>query len=214
MKFISSLLSRSLPGLMTLIVAVGLVGCGYALQNSRSELLDKEGVRTVYVRPLRNNTFKPGVENTVYNALIRTLISHRKVKLVQYEQDADAILQGDVQAAQFSIASTTSASQLSPRLGDRLIFSNQDLVNTQVASAYSASLACGFTLTRRVTPPGKSATLWASSFSRALPFAAANQLDVPGTTSALINESEFERALGEMAVNMMDDVHESMLAMF
>jgi hypothetical protein len=218
MQFVRTLTTRTLTGsswiAMTLLAALGSAGCGYALQNSRSELLDKEGIRTVYVQPLINNTFKPGVENVVYNALIRTLISHRKVRLVQDPEAADAILAGDVGVAQFSISSTTSATGLIPHLPNPLPTSNQNLTNTAIASIYSADLGCAFSLSRRVTPPGKNKVLWASSFSRSKPFSAANQLDVPGTTSALINESEFERALGEMATNMMDDLHESMLAIF
>ena len=211
MKFIPT---QIFPRVMTLLVAIGVVGCGYTLQNSRSELLEKEGIRTVYVRPLINSTFKPGIENVVYNALIRTLISHQKVKLVQDPAVADALLEGTVGVAQFSISSPTSATELKPKLGKVLPHSNVDLNNILVASVYSADLGCAFTLNRRVTPMGKNKVLWSSSFSRSKPFSAANQLDVPGTTSALINESEFERALGEMATNMMDDVHESMLAMF
>jgi hypothetical protein len=187
-------------------------GCGYTLQNSHSELLEREGVHRVYVKPLVNSTFKPGVENIVYNALIRTLVSHGRVKLVQREIDADAVLQGNISAAQFTIAGSTSASQLNPLL-DRPVM-DLDLRNVSVASVYAASLGCEFSLNRRITVPGKKDNLWSSSFSRSKPFSAANQLDVPGTTSALINESEFDRALLEMATNMMDDVHEFMLAMF
>ena len=41
-----------------------------------------------------------------------------------------------------------------------------------------------------------------------------NQLGVIGNTSALINDSEFERSLADLAASMMGDLHESMLAMF
>jgi hypothetical protein len=204
----------SLALLGAVFAALDMTGCGYAFRNSRSEYLEREGVRTVYLRPLTNNTFKPGIENIVYNALIRTLISHRSVKVVQNEKDADAVLLGYVTTAQFAVAAPTSAKELSPHLPNPLPPSNVDLTNTSVASVYSASLACNFSLIRRAPVPGKATTLWNGAPSRSKPFAAANQLDVPGTTSALINESEFERALGEMATSMADDVHESMLAAF
>jgi hypothetical protein len=189
-------------------------GCGYSLQRSKSEWLEKEGIRRVYVRPLDNTTFKPGVENTVYNALIRTLLSHQRVKVVSDEESADAILSGNITSAQFSVAGSTLASDLSPKFGSTLPFSGIKLNEIPIATIYSANLSCGFSLTRREPARDKSSVIWASSFSRSKPFQAANQLDVPGATSALINESAFERALSEMATSMMDDLHESMLAMF
>lgn len=216
MNFVRFFNLRLFFALAALWAAFVLSGCGYYLQNSHNEILDKEGIQTVYVKPLVNNTYKPGIENVVYNALIRTLLSHRRVKLVQSEAAADAVLQGSVSMAQFVIAGSTTANQLSPYSGSiaTLPGSNLDISHTSVATVYSAFLGCDFSLRRRVTPPGKRTVVWSSSFSRSKPFAAANQLDVLGTTSALINESEFERALSEMATNMMDDLHESMLAMF
>jgi DNA polymerase III delta subunit len=186
--------------LLTVLPFALLAGCGYTLQNSHSEMLEKEGIRTIYVKPLINNTFKPGIENVVYNALIRTLLSHGRVKLAHNEADADAVLQGNVDSAAFTVAGLTTASALPPGISST---PGIDLQNTQVASVYSAYLSCDFTLVRRVVPPGKRKVVWSAPFSRSLPFASANQLDVPGTTSALINESEFERALADMAVSMM-----------
>jgi hypothetical protein len=201
---------NSLRPLGLAVFAFYASACGYTLQGSHSELLDKEGIRTIYVKPLVNNTFKPGIENVVYNALIRTLLSHGRVKLVQNEATADAVLQGNVEVAQFTIAGSTTANLLAPQLP----FTFLDLPNTTVASVYNASLACSFVLNRRVVPPGKRKLLWSAPFSRSKPFSSANQLSVQGTTSALINESEFERALSELSYSMMDDVHEFMLAMF
>src|SRR5579885_3492945 len=89
-------------------------GCGYTLQNSHSELADKEGVRKIYVMPLVNNTYKPGVENTIYNALVQTLSVHRRVRLVNREDQADAVLKGNVTEADFGPSATVPASQLNP----------------------------------------------------------------------------------------------------
>lgn len=220
MTFSRHRIIRLLSSIAAPVAALGasllVTGCGYYLQTSHNELLDKEGIRKVYIKPLINNTYKPGVENVVYNALIRILLSHRRVKIVQNEQDADAVLQGTVSVAQFSIAGSAYAYQLAPYLGGNAVLpgSGLNISLTSIATVYMASLGCDFTLNRRVVPPGKRKLVWGSSFSRNEPFSAANQLDVPGTTSALINDSEFERALSEMANNMMYDVHESMLAMF
>ena len=188
-------------------------GCGYSLQGSHNVLLEKEGIHRVYVAPLLNNTFKPGVENLVYNSLVRTLSAGRRVVLVQSPQQADAILNGVVAVAASGIAGSTSMKQLDPVNGQPTSISGIN-ENISVATIYSAQLTCQFSLTRRLTPPGKKTDLWNSTFSRSKSFAAANRLDVPGTTSALINESEFDRALSELSQTMMGDLHESMLAMF
>ena len=199
---------------IALAMAISLLGggCGYGFQNSKNPLAVKEGITKIYVEPLVNNTYKAGVENVVYNNLIRTLTSHRRVVLVRHRGDADAFLQGTVQTASYVQNAGTSVAGLSPQgLAASLSLPTQSYV---VSTEYMATLGCSFYLTRRVIPKGKVGLVWSASFGRQEPFPGANQLDVPGTTSALINESEFERALEDLAHKMMDDVHESMLAMF
>jgi hypothetical protein len=214
---------RIIPTLLVASAALLMTCCGYGLQTSHNELIEKEGVRRIYVKPLINNTFKPGIENVVYNALVRTLLAHHRVKLTSSINDADAILDGAVVEAQFGVSGSTTATALPP-LG--LSIPSKDgppappkLIqvpgDTQVASIYTASLTCSFSLYRPTPlPPGRKAAIWSGGFSNARPFPASNQLDVPGTTSALINESEFERALSDIATSMMEDLHEQMLAMF
>ncbi len=186
-----------------------LSGCGYTLQGSRSEYFEKEGISRIYVKPLLNNSFQPGAENIVYNALVKTLSAHKRVKIVQNINDSDAVLQGTVSGAQFTHKTPTPVSSLMPKLPEITI---QD--PRSVTSIFTASLSCSFNLVRRQAVRGKGTGLWGASFGKARDFPAAAVLDVPGTTSALINQSEFERALIELASNMMEDVHESMLAMF
>ena len=205
--------------------ALGLLtdstGCGYGFQGSRNELWQKEGISRIYVKPLTNDTYKPGVENVVYNALVRTLLARRRVSVVTSEADADAILSGTVNIAQFVPGGPTTADRLAPfslNLPPNSVKidygSRVPLGSITVASVYTANMTCSFDLQRRAPNPKQKMKVWTGAFPRSKPFPASNQLDVPGTTSALINESEFERALGEMAVSMADDVHESMLDMF
>jgi hypothetical protein len=199
-----------------------LSGCGYTLQNSRSPLTEKEGIRKIYISPLVNNTFRVGVENVVFNALQKSISVHRRVLLVSSRQDADAVLTGSVDA----VVSTMSAGQApAAMLGGSVIpdphaqgFSTNSLggpyANQSIASEYTATLVCSFALNRLATPPGKKTLLWTASFSRTTFYPGANQLGAYGTTSALINDSEFDRAISTDARGMTDDVHESMLAMF
>ena len=197
-----------ISSLMLLLVQ----GCGYSLQGSRNELLEKEQIRRIFVQPLKNDTYKAGIENVMYNALIKTLAAGRRVVLVKQPEQADAILAGTVHMAAPSISGSTTMNYLSPAS----VSSNPNLVNPNivVATVYVATLHCSFNLIRRNPPPGKRDAVWSSTFTRTKSYPAATQLDVPGTTSSLINESEFDRALSDLAGPMMQDVHESMLAMF
>ena len=189
-----------------------LASCGYSLQNSHNDLYVKEDIQRVFVSPIINNSYKAGVENVVYNSLIRTLLAHRRIVLVHNREGADAVLEGTVQNASYGSSFATAVSDLAPK--NYLLRSGLPTLGFPISTEYTATLSCSFSLTRSVIRPGKRTAIWSSGFSRNKPFPGANQLDVPGTTSALINDSEFDRALADASSNMMEDVHESMLAMF
>lgn len=203
---------------------LGVSGCGYTLQTSSSPALEKEGIRRVYISPILNNTYKSGVENVVYNALIRSLASNQYLRIVGHPEQADAVLSGMVTYANYSASAHAPAKNIcSSQFGQGTSLAascTQGLGATYselgVATIYDASLSCSFTLTRRNArhQTGQKSIVWTASFGRNKPFPAANQLGTLGTTSALINESEFERTLLEMANSMMGDVRESMLARF
>lgn len=192
------------------------VGCGYTFQNSRNPLLERENIRTVYIKPLVNNSYKAGVENLVYNALKKTLLMGRKVQLVESELSADAVLSGTVVNAGYSPVATISSADptINPfglKTAAALVDPNASL---DVPKVYNANLNCYFILERKKTLEKTKAVLWNSSFSRDKTFPASFQLGDLGRTSTLINESEFERALSDIASSMMFDVNESMLSMF
>lgn len=209
--------SRCIPFLAALLLS----GCGYTLQNSKGSSLELEGVERVYVAPVKNASFKPGIENLVYNELIRVIAAGRRVRLVEKPELADAILEGQVMAANYKSSSATSADNIYPK--------ERKTIAISVATEYVASVTCAFKLKRTkqsIPALAKRKTLsaadlaklelpiWESAFSRDKRFPGNNQKGEFGTTSALINESEFDRALGDIAHGMMQDVHESMLAMF
>ncbi len=205
----------------------GASGCGYTLQTSKNSHLAKSGIRRVYVRNFLNNTYKPGIENVIYNSLSKTLASQRRVELVQHESEADAVIEGSVDQASATAASSIPASSLQT-VG--VVSTDPLLQSAIVASNYGALLTCSFKLTRPQQPglsvskvldeiPGKPSgvgrqVLWFSTFSRSKNFPGANQLGVGGETAPLINDSEFDRALSEIATSMMMDVHEAMLDLF
>lgn len=200
--------------LMTILASVGVIltlgsACGYTLQTAKSFELEKEGIHKIYIAPLVNDTYKSGVENVVFNALTRSLSVYRGITLVQNPGDADAVLSGSIANADSLVNSIATASNLNPSG-----FAPDSFSSLQVASEYLAILSCSFTLTRRVSVKKGSDTVWSGSFSRSKPFSASNQLAGLGTTSPLINDSEFDRTLADIAQNMMADVREAMLARF
>lgn len=204
--------------------------CGYTLQSSRNPVLHEKGIRTVYVAPVQNNTYKTGIDNLVYNQLIKVLSAYRTVRLVRRPEDADAILQGAVTRASFGPTAATVATDLFPtrdvlttlveqgsvpserKQFDPLVL--ERLRNTRVAIEYAATLNIAFSLNRKDPRPGQAKRIWTGSFSDSRRFPANNQLGMFGNTSPLINDSDFDRALRDLAENMMGDLHESMLAMF
>lgn len=186
-----------------------LTGCGYTLQGSHSPILEKEGIRTIYVAPVINNSYQSGVENKVYNAMLKKLSEPRSIRFVRDPAEADALLQGVVQTAIYSMEAPTTGDRL-----PRSSASEVDFSKIQIASVYQGKLECLFSLTRRNPPPGKSAKVWGATFTRTKTFPGANQLGSLGATSALINESEFDRSLSEMAQEMSLDVRESILNRF
>lgn len=183
--------------------------CGYALYDSdhpNTRVLEEQGIRKVYVKPLVNNSYKPGVENVVYNELVKSLNSFRRIQLVTQEEEADAVLSGTVGDADYAASGTVLLAQLFPigrGSGDR-----------QVAVRYTARLACDFSLTRRKIGRGQSVVVWSGGFDRRRDFPGNNQVGMYGATAPLINESEFDRALKEMAQSMMGDLNEYMLNRF
>jgi hypothetical protein len=199
------LLSNKLVFIPPLLLGLLFSGCGYTLQRSYNQFFKEEGIEKVYVEPLGNDTFKPGVEIVVYNALISEIASHGQVKLVLDPTKADAILRGTVTEASFSASDPVSVDTLRPEK------TGPDSVT--VASFYLASLHCSFFMERMQTQKHDS-NVWGAGFSRRKTFPGNTQLGVLGTTSALINESEFDRALSDLATSMMADVHESLMVIF
>jgi len=190
-------------------VTMTATGCGYGFhRGGATDVLARKGVRRIYIAPLENQTYKAGVDHVVYNELLRSVAAFDRVRVVRSPDQADAVLKGVVRTASYSSSAATYAINVFPKGVGTGTTTTKELQNVPVATEYTASLECSFTLEK------EKATLWSSSFNRSRPFAGNNQLGGFGTTSGLINESEFDRSLRDMAESMMADVNESMLAMF
>jgi hypothetical protein len=195
------LISQRIGLFLGVPVLLVLGGCGYSLRTSRDPSRIKSlGVQKVYVRPVKNETYRPGVENAVYSQLVRMLSSTPGLRAVNRPEDADGELRATVHQARRSVSGEIKASELNPKgVGSSTLL---------VASEFSALLECSFELSK----PGRS--LWSGQFTRARPFPANSQIGSLGSTGALINESEFDRALGEVASDMMADVRNSLIQDF
>jgi hypothetical protein len=188
---------RFLPLLLTF-----LCSCGYTLRGNTRYLFENHQIRTLFVAPVKNNSYKAGVDITVYNALRKRIAQGGYVRIVDSPKDADAEIRATVTRANYSPAGITTADQIAPvQTGPS---------NIQIASAYLVDLAISFDF---VELRGKR-SLWSGGLSRQKSFSASTYLGPLGTTSALINESEFERTLSELSVSVVMDAEESMNSAF
>jgi len=71
----------------------GAGGCGYSLVHYREAI---PGAETLFIRPLSNETYEPGVETVVLDALRREALARGGLRLVDHPEGADLILAGKV----------------------------------------------------------------------------------------------------------------------
>jgi len=196
--------------LKLLAIFAGLIllpACGYSLRTSQFQSrLSRDGISRIYIHPIANDTFRPGIENVVFNAVMRSMGGTTGVRATSNLAQADAELFGTVTRVDRPVSGQTKASDLSPKnLGSSSIL---------VAVEYQAVLDCSFILKRRPRAELASAEIWKGSFSRSKPFPGNNQIWSLGSTSALINDSELDRSLTDIAEQMGRDVVQSMLETF
>ena len=82
---------RLVPTFLALLVAGS--GCGYSLVRYGGALGD---VRSVAVSTPSNESYEPGIEFVVADALRREILRRRGVRLVNDPEQADLVLQGSV----------------------------------------------------------------------------------------------------------------------
>ncbi len=195
-------------------------GCGYVFQGARTpNVLSAElGVHKIYLETPKNMTYKPGIEVLIYNEIQRTFRAGNRVQLVRDKSVADAILDADIVSASFIPNSLTSAESIFPV--------RQRTLEVTVATEYLATLICGFRLTKTDSkiqyilidangdPVKKQKVLWSTQLARTSRFLGNNQKGEFGTTSALINDSEFDRTLQDSAKLIAQELHDSLLVMF
>lgn len=191
-----------------LVIGLAGMGCGYTLRQSSNSQLVEKGIRKIYLKPIENHSLTAGAENVLYNALVRTINSHQLVRVTDNKAEADAVVLGTIEKADYGTYLTTSVDQLEPSsaaVGNKRI----------IASHYNATLTASFGLYRYNPKKGiDPKMLWSTGLSRSKVFVGNNRLGVLGTTSALHNESSYQRAIRDLSDELASDFNESMLALF
>lgn len=186
---------------LILCLSLSLVSsCGYHMRGEHRPFFERNKITRLYVTPVKNNSFKPGVEITIYNALRKRFAQGGYVRIVDDPTQADAEFSVAVSEANYRPQATTTA--------EKLIGLPQGPNNVQVATSYSALLSIQCSLVQ------KSAVLWSDTVTRSKTFAASNFMGKLGSTSALLNEGEFERTLNILSANVATDAEESINTLF
>ena len=180
-----------------LVVVLALTSCGYSIRKSESSLFSEHGIKKIYIAPLGNSSYKPGAETLVYNAVLKRMKANIKIEMVTSEAAADAVLVGELTNAQASGGAEISSTQLKPSgFGNDLVYLN---------SEYNAGLSAKFTIKQGIK------SLWSQDFGRSKVYLGHTGINVRGTTTHLINESEFDRTLVDLADQVSEDLTQALL---
>ena len=98
-----------------LLGLAGLLGsCGYTLRGNTREFFNQNGIRSLYVAPVKNLSYKPGVEIVIYNALRKRIAQGGYVRIVDQPGQADAEIEAKVLDASYAASGITTADQIAP----------------------------------------------------------------------------------------------------
>ena len=195
------------------VASFGLSSCGYNLRGDNRAFFEVHHIRTLYVAPAKNNSYKAGAEINIYNALRKRIALGGYVRLVDNPDVADAVMNEVVVEAGYAPVGITTADQLTsapivvsgPNGNPTIVSPFSGPSNVQVASICAAKLRVHFVLN-----DNKGRGLWAEDFSRYENFTNSTYIGAQGNTSGLINASEFERALSDLSTTIVTDAEESL----
>ncbi len=178
-------------------------GCGYHWQQKINPWKNR-GIEKVYVEILKNNSLKAGAEVPFTSALVKMFSRGNKVRVVSEPTAADAIVQGAIDSISSSIGPRSTVPTLTT---DPQAATISDML---VATEYQVSAALTVTL---VDQKSKS-VLWSQGFSGNKFYPGNNRFGLVGNTSALINDSQQQLALQDIAQILASDVYDTMLEVF
>lgn len=80
--------------IVCVVVLLALAGCGYRSVGSGESSALQPSVKTINIGMIKNRTFRPTIQPTLRDALIRRLAADGRIRVV--EEGADAILEGAI----------------------------------------------------------------------------------------------------------------------
>ncbi|HRK03092.1 MAG TPA: LPS assembly lipoprotein LptE [Oligoflexia bacterium] len=201
-------LFRRIQLFWVLVVVLGCLqaGCGYNWQGT-SNLWAKEKIEKIYIRTLDNKTLTAGVETFFTSAIIREFSKGRRLTITTSEGDADAVLWGTIESVDNtgSPGADIELGQVSTESGAG------QLDRVPIFSEYVATAFLNINLTRR----RDGEVVWNGGFGHpGYQYPGSARFGLPGTTSSLINDSQFKLALEEVAKTIATDVHDTLLERF
>lgn len=180
---------------MLCVSSLVLSSCSYHFQGKHNPLREL-GVERIYVRGFSNGTFRPGIEQYFSTSMIREIQKSRAFRLVNSEEEADAVLTGSVGGADSSVNSVAS-----------VLISPTKSVN--VAAEFSVSVSCAIQLTDKF---GR--IIFSQTVSDQKTYPAFVRSGDQGATGPLLNESEQRLAIQFLAGQMMAGVYQRMIDIF
>lgn len=184
--------------IFALCVATGVSGCAYQFQG-RKNPLQKVGIEKIFVASFTNKTYRPGVEQLFTSAIIREIQKSGSFRVVNSKKEADAVLTGEVTAADSAVSNTKVALQTTDAPPREL----------RAASEFTAGVTCEVRLVDRT---GR--TLFSRSESASKVYPGATSKDDAGATNSLVNDSEQRVAIQFLASQMMASVYQRMVDVF
>ena len=191
-----------------LVLSLISSSCGYNLRGNTRPFFERNQIHTLYVEPVKNNSYKAGVDITVYNALRKRIALGGYVQIIDQEPGADATFSSTVNDASYSPFAIANGQDI--QSGDPQRPTHPELSNILVAKSYNVTLRVQFKL--QTHHPEK--RVYYDEISRAKTFPGTVYLGQLGDTTALINESDFERMLSDLAASVVTDAEESVNTLF
>jgi hypothetical protein len=188
-----------------LFLYIFFVSCsGYHIQGSQNPW-ESLGIKTAYIDIVTNNSLRAGLEVPFTSAFVKQFSRGNKLKIVSDEKEADVTIKAVLQSYSSSISSMTTVPSITQ---DPL--AKNELSSFQIAIEYVASAAVTVSIINNSTKK----VLASQNFTRQKNYPANNRYGPEGTTSVLINDSELQFALNEIARLIADDAYDLMLEVF
>ncbi len=189
---------------LIVILTLFFCSCGYRFEGKHNPLEEK-GIRKIYITVLNNNSLRSGAEVPFTSAFVKAFSRGNKLKITSNEKDADATLEASIE----SIASVISGGTSVPSITTDTEARNK-LGDMSIATEYVAKAIINVKFFKK----DGGETIMSQTFERNRKFQGSNRYGKEGTTSVLINDSQYQLALNEIAKGIALDAYDTMLESF